>query len=573
MKISEDQLICLNGQEYKIKEKINIGGNGVVWLAIRIVDLQEFAIKFLKSTRKPDRIERFKKEIEFCYSCSHPNIIKISDYGEYEGEQFYVMPKYPYTLRDIIDTNYNPSQLLKYLIDLCKAIKFIHNNSIIHRDIKPENILVDELSNLVLADFGIAHFMDFSITKPGDLVANRSYASPEQKIKGYADKITSSCDIYALGEIINEIFTKQNPDGTKFITISQCYPFLSPLDDLVYRCLSQDPIERPSVDAVLNELQLLAGDTEKTLKEIKEDLLIDEDGSGDEETVCKLAEQASLDVLSAKYFFENKSFEELDTYNRNYHASVRYNVDNNLKNIYFQHVVLYYCEHKFRYETQAYKSGNPYHSLNLSKKSDKHLYHTMESALRKHKISEGYYDLSGKILKTFSACCDYHCRELLCLIPRIEEQTQELDDSPILHIVCKLRFMIDMDYANEISLDKHIYLNWENSIYSEEQDDFVFEISDKEEIDILEKFKQVYGISYDKIDAKRYSIKFSNREKYNEFKQFALNLAKPYYVFAGDVLGLLKIRREYMDIVELYPIKSFEITDTIAKILGLRSDY
>ena len=181
--------------------------------------------------------------------------------------------------------------------------------------------------------------------------------------------------------------------------------------------------------------------------------------------------------------------------------------------------------------------------------------------------------MSGRILKTFSACCDYHCRELLCLIPQIEKQTQELDDSPILHIVCKLRFMIDMHYANEISLDEHIYLNWESSRYCEENDDFVLDILDDEKIVILEKFKQVYGISYDKIDVEHYSIKFSSREKYNEFKEFALNLAKPYYVFEGDVLGLIKIRREYMDIVELYPIKSFEITDTIAKILGFRSDY
>ena len=50
-------------------------------------------------------------------------------------------------------------------------------------------------------------------------------------------------------------------------------------------------------------------------------------------------------------------------------------------------------------------------------------------------------------------------------------------------------------------------------------------------------------------------------------------MAKPHYVFEGDVLDLIRIHREYNGIVELMPVNSFDITSTIAKILGIRDDY
>lgn len=58
-----------------------------------------------------------------------------------------------------------------------------------------------------------------------------------------------------------------------------------------------------------------------------------------------------------------------------------------------------------------------------------------------------------------------------------------------------------------------------------------------------------------------------------EFKEYALSLAKGKFVFEGDVLDMLKIKREYAGIVEIGPLNSFDITSTLAKVLGLRNDY
>lgn len=84
-------------------------------------------------------------------------------------------------------------------------------------------------SDLVLADFGISHFKVYGITKDGELLANRNYIAPEQKLKNNATKISLAADIYALRLIINECFTKHNPAGSKFKLIADTYPLLSEL--------------------------------------------------------------------------------------------------------------------------------------------------------------------------------------------------------------------------------------------------------------------------------------------------------------------------------------------------------
>ena len=70
-----------------------------------------------------------------------------------------------------------------------------------------------------------------------------------------------------------------------------------------------------------------------------------------------------------------------------------------------------------------------------------------------------------------------------------------------------------------------------------------------------------------------YSIMFANKDKYIEFKEYAMSLARGHFVFEGDVLKVLNINREYAGIVEIGPLDSFDITNTLAKILGLRKDY
>lgn len=571
MKIKKGMKLVLDNKEYIVLEDSASGGNGDIRFVKSIIDGQEYAIKFLKETEN-NKDKRFANEIEFSKTCNHPNIIKVYGSGEYEGKLYYIMKRYPNTLEDFIKNSNDISAYFNVLIQLGNAIKYVHNAEIIHRDIKPENVFIDEEQNVVLADFGIAHFIDSTITKPNNLMANRNYAAPEQKVKNNSNKVSSACDIYAFGLIINELFTKQKPDGFGFIPVSDMYPFLYPIDKLINQCIAQNPAERPKIDEVLMELTLLKGQLKDDLEEIKESISTDNKKGLSDIEFDKIVNTASEDLLSAKYLLKNKSLDELEKYNTNYHSNISYTINEELKSMLFQKFFLKYCIRKFNYESNVYSKGKVYHSLDLNNGDDHNRYKKLMNILDKYKVPDDYRYITNSILKNFSSCCDYHCDELLHDVSNVEKIILEIDNSPLIYIIYRLKNILDNNEIDELYLENAITVNWEYS-WSENKSNNLIQQMDNREVNILKKFEDEWKITYSKIASSCYSIKFNSIEQYEKFKNYSLELAKPYYIFEGDVLDLIKINREYGGVVELKPIDSFGINNTIAKIIGLRNDY
>lgn len=263
MEENKEVEICNN--IYKTIKSLGAGGNGYVWKVER--DGKEYAIKVLKLKKKnKEGRKRFYREIKFCENNRHNNLIHIYEHGylEDKGEKYpcYIMPVYNSSLCSYIEevkTTENIeiiSKSIDYIIQICEGIKFLHEKGVIHRDLKPENILIKD-NNLVLSDLGIAHFEKGfdNITKPGDLLMNRAYAAPEQKVKGNSNNITSSVDIFALGTIINEILTGKRADGEYYELISEKYPWLGDIDKLVSECRRENPFERPDIKSVLYRIK------------------------------------------------------------------------------------------------------------------------------------------------------------------------------------------------------------------------------------------------------------------------------------------------------------------------------
>lgn len=120
---------------------------------------------------------------------------------------------------------------------------------IVHRDLKPENILVQG-DLLAVADFGTDSFTDDLIltrveTQPTQRLANFQYAAPEQRVPG---KVGVPADIYALGLMLNELFTGSVPHGTSYKTISSVAKDLGFLDPIVAEMIRQTPADRVSED-------------------------------------------------------------------------------------------------------------------------------------------------------------------------------------------------------------------------------------------------------------------------------------------------------------------------------------
>ncbi len=267
-------------EQYKIIEHLANGGNSEVY---KVEDSQgnEYALKLINKNISSEKIKRFKNEMAFCIRNEHPNIIKIIDNGitEDKTQIFYVMPYYEKTLRNYIDEEHSFQEKIQMFINILEGVNFFHKKNIIHRDIKPENILISSGSNIpVISDFGIAHFSKDDIvtqieTRIGSKMANFQYASPEQREKGGI--VTKQSDIYALGLIFNELFTKKIPFGNSYKKVIDIDEKFSFLDNVIDKMISQNPNDRFNcVDDIIYEINALIKLNEKDeeikkLKEIK----------------------------------------------------------------------------------------------------------------------------------------------------------------------------------------------------------------------------------------------------------------------------------------------------------------
>lgn len=184
----------------------------------------------------------------------------------------------------------------------------------------------------------------------------------------------------------------------------------------------------------------------------------------------------------------------------------------------------------------------------------------MRKILNNHPI---YYnedcDLFGKILKLYSSCCNYHCEKILKNIEnRIERQIKDLSNSPILYIIMLLRYKIteNKDMIKKLNIEDHILINWKSIKligYDPECDREglnLFKLENyEEEKKIFSCLESKWDIVVSRIDKEYYSVKFKSYIEYNRFKEYALKLSKPYYIFEGDVLDLIRIEREYNGII------------------------
>ncbi|HEY3744332.1 MAG TPA: protein kinase [Bryobacteraceae bacterium] len=204
---------------YRLIEEIGAGGMGVVHLAEREGGYhRKVAIKVLRRGMDTDFfLARFFKEREILGAMDHPGVVRIVDAGSTVDGRPYLVMDYVDGIR--IDRYCEQNQIpvnerLKIFIKVCQAVQHAHRNLIVHRDLKPGNILVTPEGEPKLLDFGIAKVIDENeertqLTIP---IMTRQYASPEQVL---GKRITTSCDIYALGLILYEMLTSTRPYDLK----------------------------------------------------------------------------------------------------------------------------------------------------------------------------------------------------------------------------------------------------------------------------------------------------------------------------------------------------------------------
>ena len=199
---------------YEIRRELGRGGMATVYLGFDPRFNREVAIKILPKQflHDPNFRARFEREAQTIAALEHPAIVPVYDFGEDEGQPFLVMRYMPGgTLVERIAVGPLPlTEATKIVERIGAALEQAHRRGIVHRDLKPGNILFDQQGNPYLGDFGIVKLAADTNTLTGTgIIGTPAYMSPEQA-RG-KDKLDGRSDIYALGAILFEMLTGQQP--------------------------------------------------------------------------------------------------------------------------------------------------------------------------------------------------------------------------------------------------------------------------------------------------------------------------------------------------------------------------
>ena len=197
---------------YHLHELLGAGGMGTVYRGTDIQTNSVVAIKHLKpELTHDDMIERFIREGKALRDLNHPNIVKMLDEVEENGDHYLIMEYYPGgDLHDLVQQGaLSVEHCLKLAIEIADALTRAHHLNIIHRDLKPANILLAEDDTPHLTDFGVAHIAKKDrITDTDDIVGTVDYLAPEI-LRG--EGFDSRVDIWAFGVMLFEMLAGRRP--------------------------------------------------------------------------------------------------------------------------------------------------------------------------------------------------------------------------------------------------------------------------------------------------------------------------------------------------------------------------
>ncbi len=212
-----DNLTGKSIDRYEILELVGKGGMAMVYKAYDARLEREVAIKIIRRGAFPPEelvevVKRFEREAKSLAKLSHANIVKVMDYGEYEGSPYLVLEYFSGgTLKQKMEEPVLWQDAARLLLPIARGVEYAHNRGIIHRDIKPANILVTESGESMLSDFGIAKLFqsenNATLTGSGAAIGTPEYMAPEQ----WTGETSPKSDMYALGIIFYEMVTGRRP--------------------------------------------------------------------------------------------------------------------------------------------------------------------------------------------------------------------------------------------------------------------------------------------------------------------------------------------------------------------------
>jgi len=256
---------------YQIVRWLGGGGMGRVY-EVHDTELGErVALKMLRGELSEEALERFRREVRLTRRIQHPNVARMFDIGEIDGDRYLTMELIDgEPLTTAVGSTMPWSRLLPIAKQICAGLAAAHDKEVIHRDLKPDNVMVERATGrVVLTDFGIARSNDdANVTQTGMIIGTPRYMAPEQLA---GSEIDLRADLFALGVMLYELTTGARPwqgDNAISIAVAQATQPMRPfgaravpaeLTQLVGSLLAIDPAHRPaSAHAVAAQLDAIA---------------------------------------------------------------------------------------------------------------------------------------------------------------------------------------------------------------------------------------------------------------------------------------------------------------------------
>jgi eukaryotic-like serine/threonine-protein kinase len=249
---------------YELLGLLGVGGMGSVYRVRDRMLEDDVALKILRKDQAESKlaVARFHREVKFARRVNHPNVVRIFDAGQFEGEYYYTMECITGDVMSAImaaGTGMEVEKALNIGVQIASGLGGAHKAGVLHRDLKPENVMVAGDGRVVVTDFGVA----IALNEPGAVLLPMQgagtplYMSPEQIEGGKLDERT---DLYALGLILFEMLVGRLPWERSEALESQMARLAVPAPDvrefapdvpeavgkLVATLLAREPAERPA---------------------------------------------------------------------------------------------------------------------------------------------------------------------------------------------------------------------------------------------------------------------------------------------------------------------------------------
>ncbi|NXS11272.1 NEK3 kinase, partial [Neodrepanis coruscans] len=252
-------------EEYQVLKLLGEGSFGRALLVHHRISDQKYAMKEIRLPMSSSGIENSRKEAVLLAKMKHPNIVAYKESFEADGHLYIVMEycddgDLMQKIKHQRGNLFPEDTILHWFVQMCLAVKHIHDKRVLHRDIKSKNVFLTQNGNVKLGDFGSARLLAHPMSYACTYVGTPYYVPPEiWESMPYNNK----SDIWSLGCILYELCTLKHPfqaHSWKHLILKICRGSYDPLPShyshelhyLIKQMFKRNPQNRPSASTILS---------------------------------------------------------------------------------------------------------------------------------------------------------------------------------------------------------------------------------------------------------------------------------------------------------------------------------